>query len=296
MDPIVGVIQRNDLISLRSNPAGYIGDLVLPPLNVYQKSGSRNAASPVTGSTAQSGRSPGGAITNTGNLTSNLVSFTTAEILKRMLIDESERAMFGSDAEYEGVLAWTGSKQVRDAIETKVVTATANGSIGTNATGNIFGSILAVTQFLSAYGRVGLAGNASAFNQVRQDPTVIERMRATGVPLTTIQDVRSISSSQLAAVFTADMVVEAKTDTVIWPSNRIYAYVIADPSADPIGTIQVGRRLVYNFIGADGSNQTMTMEMLYDPSTRSNVLDTVVYDQAKVYNTIFANVISLDGN
>jgi hypothetical protein len=298
MDPIVGVIVRNDLLALPSNPRGYIHDYVLPPLTVLQKSGSRNAATPVTSGSAQTGRAPGGTITNVGALTSNLVSFSVTERLKRMTIDESERTMFGSDSEYEAVLSWTGTKQVNDKIETIVYNATAGIAAAscTNVSADIFGGVLAASQQLSAYGPVAIAGGVQAINQLRANPTVIDRMKATGIVLSPTDSVRSISGQQLAAIFEAQDVYEAKTDTVIWAADRIFVYVIPDPGSDPIGTIQVGRRLVYNFVGADGMMQSKTIEMLYDPTVRNNVLDTVVYDQALIYNANYGIALSLDGN
>jgi hypothetical protein len=288
------VIIRNDLLALKSNPVGYIADKVLPPLRVFQKSGSRNAAVPVTASTAQSGRAAAGAITNVGTLSSNLVTFTTSEILKRMRIDQAERAMFGSQEEYEAVLAWTGTKQVRDAIETKVATVTANASSPTDVSSTKFTGILNAVQNVRPYGRVGIAGHIQAFNTVRAYPEVIDRMKATGVPLQGL-DTRSISAANLAAIFTADEIFEANTDTTIWNTNRLYVFVIPDPSVDPAGTPQVGRRHLYTFTGADGSLQTMTCEQMWDPSVRAEVLDFVVYDEAAIYNTTFDAHLSLDG-
>lgn len=289
------VIVRNDLINLKTNPAGYIADMVLPPLNVYAISGSRNAAlANVTGS-AQLNRSPSTSVT--ANIQqSNMISFTCQEIISRQVMDEGQRAMFGSDSEFESVLAFTGSKMVKDAIETKVATLTANAAAPQNIIGNIFGGLLTAVQFLSAYGRVQLSGSVAAWNTVRADTTVIDRMKATGVPLTTVQDVRSISASQLAAVLEADEVLEARTDTLIWQANRIFACVKVDSAADPMGTPQTGRRLIYAFIGADGTTQTMTCEQMWDTTLRNNVLDFVTYDVGKIYNTLFAKTLSLDGS
>lgn len=296
MQPIQGVENRNELLALPSNPRGYIGEMVLPALKTVNKVGYRYAAAPVTASTAQSGRTAAASISNIGTLASNPVSFTCAEVLKRMIIGDEEAAEFGSEDQYLAVLAWTASKQVRDAVEAKIATLTANASSPTDISAAIFTGIKTKVDLLSAYGPVCIAGSVTAFNTLRSDATVIDRMKATGTVLTPIVETRSISANQIAAMFGADACFEAKTDTAIWNTNRLFAYVKPDASVDPMSTPQLGRLLTYTYRDGEEAQQELACQLMWDTTLRTNVLDVVGYNVGKIFNSFLGYHLSLDGN
>lgn len=296
MQPIQGVENRNELLSLPSNPRGYIGEMVLPAIRRPVKTSYIYAAAPVTASTAQSGRTAAAAISNVGTLSSNPVAFTAAEVLKRMIIDDSEQQHFGSMDEYLGVLAWTATKQVRDAIETKIATLTANAGTPTDISAAIFNGIKTKVDLLSAYGPVYLAGNVAAFNTLRADATVVDRMKATGTALTPIVETRSISGKQLAAMFGAEDCFEAKTDTTIWSASRLYVYVKPEASVDPAASVQLGRLITYTYRDGEDAQQELTCQLMWDTTLRTNVLDVVGYNVGKIFNSFLGYHLSLDGN
>lgn len=296
MTPIQGVVERQDLLALPTNPRGYIGDKVLPTLRVRHKVGDRYMTAVSTSDAAQTGRSPAGSITASTTINSNPVSYTCAEVIKRTVMGDEERNEFGTEDEYLATLAWNATKCVRDANESKIATLTANANSPTDITSDIFYGIKQKVDLLSAYGMVGIAGNSVALDVVRQNPTVTDRMKATGSILAPVVDVRSISGAMLAAIFGASEVHEAKTDTAIWSTHRVYVYVIADPSVDPMANPQLGRFLSYGFPNVEGPNQDLACRLQWLPTVNANVLDVVSYNVGKIANSIFGYHLSIDGS
>lgn len=293
LNPIV--IPRMDLLAAPSNPIkGFIGERVLPNLPVYQWSGSRPMAAVIT-TTTVSGRSGGAGTSILSNThAANLVAYdmSTSEVIDREAIGQAEIAMFGSKEAAERVLAFTGTLRVKTSIETAIYNALVAKNV-TDATGDVYAGILNAVLLLQPFGRVGLAGSVQAWNAVRALPKIGEVLKATGVPLTTVADVRSISASQLAAAFRADEVLEAITPSVIWAANKIVAYVIADETADPAAFPQVGRNLKYAWTLDAGKSVDMICEEKYDVTVNKPVLDFISYSAPKIANDAFIYTLTI---
>ena len=285
------VIPRQDLLAAPSNPTGFIAEKVLPTLPVYQWSGSRPMAK-VDTSTSASGRTNG--VINTNTQSSNLVPFNMAssEVLDREGIGQAEIAMYGSKEAAERVLAFTGTLRVRTKIEADVYTLLA-ATNPVNVTADVYGGVLNAVLLLQPFGRVQLSGSAQAFNALRALPKIADVLKATGVPLTTLADVRSISANQLASAFRADVVNEAITPSVIWANNIIIASVEAMPEADPASFPQVGRNITYTWTLEAGKTAELVCEEKYDVTVNKPVLDFISYKQPVIANPAFTYALQI---
>lgn len=314
------VVIRQDLAALPTNLTGYIGDKILPPVTVPTKTGARNWMLAVTAGTSQTNRAVSGAVTRTAQA-SNIQAFTTVENRAGFLMDQGEIANFGTQDAYEAALALTGTKQVRDQSEARVVATTIGTPIvigagtvaaplaptgaGTHASPyvqtttdihtDIFNGLHNTVLALRPFGKVAIFGGVTAINTVRQDPTVIERMRGL-VGAATGEQVRSINAEMLAQIFEADLVEIAITLSAIWPTNRVGVIAVPEAGLDPIMTFQAGRRLVYNWALEAGAPQPLICKRGYDPATDSEFLDAVVFDAAYIANGNMIGSLSLDGN
>jgi hypothetical protein len=312
------VVIRQDLAALPSNLTGYIADKVLPPVTVATKSGARNWMLAVTGGSATTSRTPSGTVTRTIQ-TSNIQAFTTVENRGGFLMDQGEIANFGTQDAYEAALALTGVKQVRDQSEARVVAATIGVGLGagtidaplaptgagthaspyaqttTDIHTDLFIGLHNAVLALRPFGKVAIFGGVTAINTVRQDPTVIERMRGL-VGAATGEQVRSINAEMLAQIFEADAVEIAITLSAIWPTNRLGVIAVPELGLDPIMVFQAGRRLVYNWALEAGAAQPLICKRGYDPATDSEFLDVVAYDAAYIANGNMIGSLSLDGN
>lgn len=267
---------------------GYIADICHPPLTVNQISGTRPAQLYNSSGTAQSGRAHGGTITGVNDRTANLDTFSCVEKISRQTIDVRDTKMFGGAAGQELALGVSALREIRDAIESAVVTNVQASPVGSS--GDPYLDIRTDVQALAGFGDVIIVGNYVAFDKLRQNSTVIERMKATGVPVMGL-DVREYASAQLAAIFGASAVFEARgTATSAWNSTILTCMVQADPNLDPMSIPQVGRRYVYAYTFGGEENQTITVEQGYDISVRNDVLDFVTYTDSNTINSAFQKV------
>jgi len=265
----------------------FIADFVLPPYSLFVSAGKIPVNTATTNRTAQTGRSPGGAITP-HNQTVTLTSFTLAERLDREEMDRNQSVMLGGPAGEELQLGLTGILAIKNSVESAVATlVTAGSATDLTAANAIYEGIRNGVTALKSYGRVGLAGSAQAWQNVRNDSIVRDVQKATGMPVVPIEQVRGIGNIMLAATFGADQVYEATGAAATqWPDNLIVPFVIANKAVSPSAVPQVGRRLLFTW-QSEGMNESLVCEQLFDPSVRCDVLDFIAYDEALIFNASF---------
>ena len=277
------VTKRNDLLALKTNVKGAIGPSLLPVFNQYGLKSAPITAALISDLGTSSTTRDGSTGVITGNARSATpITCTCTEDLSRQIIREDEIPQYGGQAQYDAALAFAGNLEVQLKQEAKVKAALMAGS-PTDATSNTLRAVQAKVQALSSYGRVILAGSATAFNVLRFDSEFAKRMINTGVaPSGT--DPRSITSAQIAAVVGASEVREATGPFgAVWPYNEIIVFVEADPSIDPRSIPQVGRLVTYAW-NEEGGAQTLTVEQKYDTATNSEVYDFIGWSVAKLFN------------
>lgn len=287
-------IPRQDILatvnSLIPISKGYIADICHPPLSVFQISGTRPAQLYNNSGTAQTGRAHGGTITGVNDRTANLDTFSCTEILSRQTIDVRDSPMFGGVAGQELALGVSGIRETSDKIEAAVVTNVQANPVDNKA--DPFTGIRNAVEDLTGFGDVILVGSYKAFDKLRQNAVIIDRMKNTGVSLVGLTP-REIASAQLAAIFGALEVHEAKgVAATQWDQTIITALVKVDAAYDPMSVPQVGRRYVYTWT-ADGVNQTMVIEQGYDITVRNDLIDFVTMTDDNTINPAFQKVLSI---
>jgi hypothetical protein len=147
-------------------------------------------------------------------------------------------------------------------------------------------------QDLSGFGDVILVGSYKAFDVLRQNATVVDRMKATGVPVMGL-NVREYAAAQLAAIFGAAEVHEARgVAAAQWSATVVTALVKAEAAVDPMSMPQVGRRYVYTWT-ADGVNESVIVEQGYDISVRNDILDFCTWTDSNTINSAFQKAITI---
>lgn len=288
------VVPRMDLLSAPSNPTGFIAELVLPSIPVFQWSGSVPMVKVDTSTTA-SGRSGGaGSTINANTQTANLVPYnlSASEVIDREAIEQAQIAMYGSLEACERALAFTGTLRVRTKIETDVynLMSTTN---PINVTADVYGGVLSAVLLLQPYGQVQISGSAQALNVLRANPNVRDALKFTGAPISLVNDFRSITKNQLAGLFRADRVNEAITNTVIWANNILVVSVIPAPEMMPASFPQVGRNITYTWNMEGGKTVELVCEGKYDTSTNKDVLDFISYKQPVLANAAFTYALTI---
>ena len=131
---------------------------------------------------------------------------------------------------------------------------------------------------LKGLGDIMLVGSSAAFNALRQNTQIKEVIKATGTPLLTLDQAKSVGSAVLAAAFGVSCVMEATGfANSIWSASYIGAVVKVNPAYDSMSVPQFGRRLVYTWT-TEGVNETIVCEETVITSTRQLAYDFVVKD------------------
>lgn len=281
-----GVTPRQDLITGRGIPGGFIGQRVLPDFGVGQWSGSYPFAL-FDASTACTGRDGNGNMVSR-NHASNLIPYNMNQaaytLEDREDIGEAEVAHFRTMENAERIKAGTGTLAVRTSKETLIAAALLANPVDVSA--DPYAGVLAAVLNLQPYGTVVIAGNVQAFNVLRAQAAVKEALLRAGVPLTSVQDVRAILGTQLAAVFRAQEVIEAITVSSIWATDKVVVEVLPDPSVDPAGVPQVGRCMRYDWM-MDGANVDLICNSSYNQQAKKPCLDFTAYAQPLIANQAF---------
>lgn len=120
---------RPDLAAMEVNtPEGYIGDKVMPIVNVTEKSGTLYYATVTADSAAQTSRAAGAAVTAQQISDSN-TTFSTLERIKRAAVTPDEVKTFGGIEKADEVGAKFSKRQVMGSLEEAVAAEVMDGTI-----------------------------------------------------------------------------------------------------------------------------------------------------------------------
>ena len=125
-------------------------------------------------------------------------------------------------------------------------------------------------------GRIALVGANRNLVALKNNQTIIERMKSTGVGTYDLKDIRNVGWAQLGAAFGVDEVLPMKDEigySGVTGANKdcVALVVLPDEYADPAEEIQLGR-VVY-FMFTDSEDDRVCMESWVDAFTDSNVVD-----------------------
>ena len=275
------VISRQDLLatvkaSYKGITAGSIADYFAPVFPVRNKVGNIPVNTFYSGSNVSVGRSAGATVTGSVQNVS-LPAYSCTEVLSRNSLDKSLDAMLGN-AGSELQVALNGVLNVSLAIEQQAADLATTGSV-VNATGSILTTIREQVLGLKAQGEVQLLGGANVIQAIKVDREVADAQKATTGFAIAPTDARYLSDLILAATFGCDYVRPAWGPyAAVWPSDIVVLEVCPDKLMAPWLVAQATRRIAYEF-AADAGWETMAIEQLWDPSTRSDVIDCLVYSQ-----------------
>lgn len=284
-------IPRKDLADFPAGdkPIGFIGDLVFPPLKRAALNGTLYYQAYADFDTATTGRASGGTVTGLQVSNSN-TTFSNAEVLARIQTDEKEIELLGGPDAAEKVLALRGHRSLFKNIEAKQVAQVGFGSasdIHTAIYDGIVAAVAAMKPKLQGHvGRLALVGGSTAFNVLRNETTVKDRMKAIGAPVDSMT--RQITMSALAEVFQVRECHEGIDG--FWPTYGVALAYLPDPNEDPTVSAQLGRTIFYDF---DGQGGLVKCEEGYDPAKRSNYLDFTSYLQVLPLNTDFITALRI---
>ena len=121
-------------------------------------------------------------------------------------------------------------------------------------------------------GRVALVCSNSTYVDLKQNATVIDRMRNTGVAVYDLEP-RDISTKQMAAILRVDEVLVGKDE--VWQAGvtnkgRGALVILPDEYAEPVEQVQLGRTVFFEFDGADSK---FVMESFHWDEKDAEVID-----------------------
>lgn len=121
-------------------------------------------------------------------------------------------------------------------------------------------------------GRVALVCSNSTYVALKNNQTVIDRMRNTGVAVYDLEP-RDISTRQMAAILRTDEVLVGKDE--IWTAGltnkgRAALVILPDEYAEPVEQVQLGRTVFFEF---DGEDSKFVMESFHWDEKDAEVID-----------------------
>jgi hypothetical protein len=129
---------------------------------------------------------------------------------------------------------------------------------------------------------------------LKSNPTIIERMKATGVPTGTLLDVRNVQDAQLAACLGADWIFTGKDS--IWYSgltgadkDNIAIIVHSSEEIDPAERVVLGRLIYFEF--EDSEADKFVMESWHNNLLDAEVVDAKGLVDLKLFNKELCTVV-----
>jgi len=304
MDPFyTSTGPRPDLAAIEVNPPeSYIGNKVIPPVFVADKTGDVYYHALVADVAAQTGRTTLNAPTGTA-ITNSKTTFTCAEVIKRGEIDPAEAKSMGGIAKADMIGAKFAKRSVMNAVETLIAAATTGSTADDTFDPAKFlqQSQTALDAIRRYYGKTTLLGSTSALKRVVQtllsDSTsgkVFSRLVSGVSPAVAAQGLSFKSwMDGLALYLGVDQVLAG--DSAIWnagtSANKVVIGKFDDGSEELVHKYEpvYGRQFVYL---PDGGSPWY-IESIGDRNVKSNKYDASVWQNIVELNA--AAIYVLDG-
>jgi len=292
--------ERPDLAAVVDpNPyLGYIGNKVLPKVQVNQKTGSVYYQTLQNDSAAQTGRNAGTAPTAV-NIAESATTFSTAERVKRYQVSYDESAQMGvENADIQGALA--SKRSVENALEEAIAAALFEGASSTAAVGTSFitaaqGALNTIKRYP---GRKALVTSYSTFNKIMRTTEVVNRFGLSSAAVTGIDALAIVGRNPealkmlLASIIGVDEVLVG--DDSIWGKNsarldRVAVVALPDPSnfSHKMGPV-LGKTVIFL---PDGKNEVLIQSFPEDLNL-ANYYDALSWFDVKVLNTGAAVILT----
>ena len=277
----------------------YIGNLVYPPLNVLEKTGTIYFKSLVTDSAAQTGRSSGTAPTATV-LTESHDTFTCAEKIKRYAVGNDEVKQMGgvemSDM-YGGKAAKRSVLRAIESAQAAVMIDAASYAAADDISGAIIDGFIGAAESVRRYeGKLALVLSEMAYRFVIQQDEIKTLMgRFVGAPALSPEQILSVDPSafknMLRAIYLFDEVLVGLNDhwAIAGKEDAAVVCKLPDPEQfshklDPV----LGKTALYL---PDGS-QPFVVESFYNYVDKANDYDAQAWVNVKEFNSGAKKVVA----
>lgn len=286
--------RRPDLEALETNPVlGFIGDSILPSVNVMEKTGTVYYKTLTADSAAQTGRSSGSAPTRT-LLTDSSTTYSVAEAIKRYGVDRNEVKQMGGIAAADklgGTAAKRSVQRIKEAAVAAAVLANASATVY-DIEASFVGAAQVGLEAIRRYpGRTAFVASQTVFNRIMKYAEITNLFSLSSAVLNGAQAADIIGRRPsalklaLAGILGVDEVLIGDDDQW-YDANAAYqdraALVkLPDPEAfshklDPV----FGKTMLYLPDGV----QPYAVESFYDDNDKINNYDASLWYELKVLN------------
>jgi anti-anti-sigma regulatory factor len=286
---------RPDLAVLPvAQPIGYVGGMVFPTANVFQKAGTVNYQGLVADSSAQTNRAQGAAPSATV-IAEATSEFSCGERIKRYVVDWTRVLSYGGVPGSDRVGSKAAKRSVLNSLETAQLAVLIDAA-GTDITSSIIDGILGAAYAVRRYsGKLAFVCNQGTYRYMIQQSAITALLSRSFTNLSAEQ-VMSLSpdvfKAMLKGLFAFDEVLIG--DDAFWPATRTYTAAVCkipdgtDPESHLIEP-ELGRTMVYL---PEGGSQ-WTVSSFADEDIRSNVYDAMVWDSIEQFNSGAKSLVKL---
>lgn len=286
---------RNDLALAPYSDPAMVFTKVAPALVRYEEAGKAWYQPYNADVSAQTGRSPLGAVTANAIAAANK-NFACEEILSRQEMSYDQVIQGYRDIlSAEFALARLGKRAVGDTLELQLATALLASPEDLSSSTNLPGDVEALASALAdkAPGRVALVLSAALFGALKADSEIKDRMKNIGIAIGEGGDPRKITEAQMAAVMGVDEVIVGPGRVWNTPGAKTGALVILPteglaPNEEP----QYGRIYSYEW-NVDGEFLPFLCESFYNDLNRGYNVDTVAKAQFLELNAALKQAVTL---
>jgi hypothetical protein len=280
---------RPDLAALPvAEPLGYVGGIIFPTANVYQKAGTINYQGLEGDVSAQVNRAQGAAPSATV-VAEATTTFSCGERIKRYVVDWTRVLGYGGVAGSDRVGAKAAKRSVLNSLETAQLAVLID-DVGTDITSAIIEGIIAGAYAVRRYsGKLAFVCNQGTYRWMIQQ-TEIKNFLSRSFTNLSAEQVMSLSpevfKALLQGIFKFDEVLIA--DDAFWPATLTYtAAVCKIPDGTDAESYllepELGRTVVY--LPSDETTTQFSVESHPDEDIRSNVYDAMVWDSVEQFNS-----------
>lgn len=282
----------------------YATDKIFPLLPKAMRQGTLYYSDIIADVSAQTGRTAGNAPTeNTISDQQTTFNLENDEFIDREKIPDGDIAGLGGLDAAQQKAARKGKRAVGNAIEDlTVANILANGSVSYTDVGtNLVRAVgLGKSNLMDYEGvnRIALCISKRLFDLIKTIDEIKTVMAYTGVPLTTLQDVRGVSPNQVAGALGVDEILIGNNTQ--WYSesatyqDRAALVALPDPGMEPDETVQVGRTLWFSATGSIPAAENLYEVHTWESEEKlSQMCDVRAYAEQHVLNTEL--IYGLDG-
>jgi uncharacterized protein YggL (DUF469 family) len=290
------VIRRPDLEAAQVSFPDYIGTKVYPWLGKPQIAGKLYFQKFKSDITAQYNRDHAAL----GDISQNVIaandmSFSTTELRARVAMSYSQRIGYGDDEKADLAQGRLAKRAFFNKVEALIAAQVLNTTGAVDGTADPVSAIDTNVSLLrdAGIGRVALVIANATKIALKNNATIKDRMKNTGLGAYSIDEIRNVGDLNLAAALGVDEILTGKD--AIWNTGagktNAALVVLPDEYEDPAEAVELGR-LVY-FMYTDSTDDRFVMESFHNAINDSEVVDCKGLVELKEFNAELRKTITL---